>query len=225
MIRRCPAPLTALVAALVFGLGSQPISDAGRPGRDGRLFLDVPQRSSRSEWSHSQFRLDEYRGAAGRIACRPCRRCRRSSIPSSTQGPLTILAGSQGFDQTGVYDYLASSRTQWAASAGAWVELLWQPGSRRRRRTQFFAERHQHELPSDPRMGQQRIADDVPLYAEPRPRKPSTPLRACRRPNLPPATSPTPPNRCHSCSGRFWREPELDPRRTLRRRHQAAACD
>ena len=26
MIRRCPAPLTAMVAALVFGLGSQPIS-------------------------------------------------------------------------------------------------------------------------------------------------------------------------------------------------------
>ena len=26
MIRRCPAPLTAMVAALAFGLGSQPIS-------------------------------------------------------------------------------------------------------------------------------------------------------------------------------------------------------
>src|SRR5262249_24414160 len=29
--------------------------------------------------------------------------------PSSTQGPLTVLSGSHGFDSTGVYDYLATS--------------------------------------------------------------------------------------------------------------------
>ena len=41
VIRRCPAPLTALVAALVFGLGSQPIA-AQADGISSSTALEQP---------------------------------------------------------------------------------------------------------------------------------------------------------------------------------------
>jgi hypothetical protein len=108
VIRRCPAPLPALVAALVFGLGLQPISTrADQVGTaDYSLTfptgLSAPTGASPSPGSSSVaapqvvLLVDP---AGGVVA----------PSSSSTQGPLTILAGSKGFDTSGVYDYLATS--------------------------------------------------------------------------------------------------------------------
>ena len=60
MIRRCPAPLTAMVAALALGFGLQPISDAGRPDGDGRLYLDDHHRPAGTDRSCSRYCLWRY---------------------------------------------------------------------------------------------------------------------------------------------------------------------
>ncbi len=108
MIRRCPAPFTALVAALVLGLGSQPMTlradqvgtadysltfPNGLPAPSG----PIPSSGSTSVAAPQVVLLVD--PAGGVVAPQS----------SSTQGPLTVLSGSHGFDATGVYDYLASS--------------------------------------------------------------------------------------------------------------------
>jgi hypothetical protein len=108
VIRCCPVRLTALVAGLVFSLGSQPTYvradqvgtadysltfPAGLPAPGG------PSPSSGSSSIAAPQVVLLVDPAGGVVA----------PSSSSTQGPLTILAGSTGFDQSGVYDYLASS--------------------------------------------------------------------------------------------------------------------
>ncbi len=108
MIRRCPAPLTVLLATVVFGLGLQAsptradqVGTAdysitfpnGLPAATGA----IPGSGSSNIAAPQVVLLVD--PAGGVVA----------PSSSSTQGPLTILSGSSGFDQSGVYDYLASS--------------------------------------------------------------------------------------------------------------------
>ncbi len=108
MIRRCFARFTALLAALVFGLALQGgFSRADSVGTaDYSLTfptgLPAPSGASPSSGSTSiaapqvVLLVDP---AGGVLA----------PSSSSTQGPLTVLSGSHGFDSSGVYDYLATS--------------------------------------------------------------------------------------------------------------------
>jgi hypothetical protein len=106
--RRCPAPLTALVAALVFGLGSQPISIRADQAGTADYSLTFPNglaaptgpipSSGSSSIAAPQVVL--LVDPAGGVVTPPA---------SSPQGPLTVLAGSQGFASNGVYDFLENT--------------------------------------------------------------------------------------------------------------------
>ena len=108
MIRRCPAPLTAMVATLLYGVGSQPVSTradqvgtadytltttTGLPAPSG----PIPTSGSTKIPSPQVEALIE---PAGGVV---------TPATTSTQGPLTILPGSKGFDASGVWDYLANA--------------------------------------------------------------------------------------------------------------------
>ena len=112
MRRRCRAPMIALMAALAFGLGSQSrfalADQAGtadytldehhryrRPNRSAPL-LPAHQTSQHRKW----WRLIEPAGGVVTPAA------------TSTQGPLTIMAGSTGLTSSGVFDYLFSTTDQ-----------------------------------------------------------------------------------------------------------------
>jgi hypothetical protein len=117
VIRRCPAPLTAMVAALVFGLGLQPIcthadqvgtadytltSAAGLPVPTGA----IPTTGSSNIPAPQVEALVQPSGGVVTPAT------------TSTQGPLTILAGSHGFDTSGVWDFLANTTQNGQAFEG-----------------------------------------------------------------------------------------------------------
>lgn len=108
MIRRCPTPLTALVASLVFYFGTQPIftkadqvgtadytltTTTGLPAPSG----PIPTSGSTNIPSPQVEALIE---PAGGVV---------TPATTSTQGPLTILPGSHGFEASGVWDYLANA--------------------------------------------------------------------------------------------------------------------
>ena len=108
MIRRCPAPLTAVVATLVLCAGLQPLSGwadqvgtadytltttTGLPAPSG----PIPTSGSTNIPSPQVEALIE---PAGGVV---------TPATTSTQGPLTILPGSHGFDASGVWDYLANA--------------------------------------------------------------------------------------------------------------------
>jgi hypothetical protein len=108
VIRRCPAPLTALVTALALGLGLQPtLTRADQVGTvdysltfpDGLAAPSGPSPTSGSSSIAAPQVVLLVDPAGGVVA----------PSSSSTQGPLTVLAGSSGFDTSGVYDYLATS--------------------------------------------------------------------------------------------------------------------
>ena len=132
MIRRCPAPLTAMVAALVFGLGLQPVSTqadqvgtadytltstTGLPAPTG----PIPTSGSSNIPSPQVEALIE---PAGGVV---------TPATTSTQGPLTILSGSPGFDRSGVWDYLANATQNGQTYEGLGLSFYGQGLAGRRR--------------------------------------------------------------------------------------------
>jgi hypothetical protein len=108
VVRRSPVPLTALVVALVFGLGSQltfvradqvGTADYSLTFPQGLPAATGPSPASGSSSIAAPQVVLLVDPAGGVVA----------PSSSSAQGPLTILSGSHGFETTGVYDYLASS--------------------------------------------------------------------------------------------------------------------
>jgi hypothetical protein len=107
VIRRCPAPLTAVVASLALGFGLQPVlTHADQMGTADYTLTTttalpapsgpMPTPGSTNIPSPQVLALIE---PAGGVV---------TPATTSTQGPLTILPGSSGFDTNGVYDYLAN---------------------------------------------------------------------------------------------------------------------
>ncbi len=176
MLRRCPAPSTALVAVLTFVLGLHPISTQADgisgtadytltattalaspsgppPGTpsvtlsttlvDGSSTVTLPSTSglavgydvsgtgipagttiSQISTSNPQVTLSQSATTSGSASLVFTPTIAPPQVvaliqpaggvvtpaSSSTQGPLTILSGSQGFNSSGVYDYLASTK-------------------------------------------------------------------------------------------------------------------
>ncbi len=111
MIRRCRAPMIALLAALASGLGYQ--SKSVRADQAGTADYTLtsttniaapsgpPPTAGASNVTTPQVvaLIDPAGGVVTPAA-------------TSTQGPLTILPGSQGFTSSGVYDFLLSTTDQ-----------------------------------------------------------------------------------------------------------------
>ena len=101
MIRRCKAPMIALVAALAFGLGSQSrFAQADQAGTADYTLTSTssiaaptgpPPTAGTSNVTTPQ--VVALIDPAGGVVTPP---------RTSTQGPLTIMPGSQGFSSTGV---------------------------------------------------------------------------------------------------------------------------
>ena len=223
MIRRCPVPLTALMAALVFGLGLQPgstwadgiSSTAGTaeytlttttglpaptapppgatttltgtvtsgsstvvvPSTSGLLVGDpvtgtgIPAQTTITQIDSGGTQLTLSQSATASAS----ESLTFTSVPApqayaiveptggivtppttATQGPLTILSGSSGFTQSGVYDFLKSTTD----SNGQPVQTLWSELLRPRvggqRHPELLTERHQRELPAPTRVADPR---------------------------------------------------------------------
>ena len=165
MIRRCPAPLTALLAALVFGLGSQAsltrADQAGMADYSITFPNGLPAPTGATPGSGSSdiaapqvvLLVDP---AGGVVA----------PSSSSTQGPLTILNGSSGFDQSGVYDYLASSTDSNGQPLQALGLSFYGQGMAAGGVLKFSLNVTNVNSPPHARLGEQRHADDVAIHTE-----------------------------------------------------------
>jgi hypothetical protein len=100
--------LTALAATLAFGLGSQPISTQASKAGTADYSITFPDGLAAPSGSSPTSDTSNIASPQVVLLVEPAGSVVAPSS-SSTQGPLTILAGSTGFDQSGVYDYLATS--------------------------------------------------------------------------------------------------------------------
>ncbi len=142
MIRRCPAPLTMMVAALAISLGSRPMStQADTVTLTATYTLTSSSRPSGPE--------RQYRGAAGRGAGLTSGRRGSSRVQQRRQeSPLTILSGSSGFDAEPTGG-CPQEHDQFHRAARADVRPgLLRPGAGGRRRAQLLADHR--EFPEYP---------------------------------------------------------------------------